>query len=385
MKVAKITGLNGNNNTYYKNSQPAFQAHARRMPFYKELYNSHILFYQYDHLARSKHYEALDDFKFPFNKNVRAFNYSFLENIPEKLKKDFLEIFERITGFPNKYSTCNKMRSEFIESIKNCDRYSRNVIAAGYSPINEVELYNSLPGGPLDRGFVILKSNKDPVENKKELIDMKRVLWENVDQRILSFNHKFKFPEVWQDKKIYKNLDILDELTKKSGLDKQIVFYRAKRDYDTNPLSAGEFNIKLAQFNDESKISKEEAKNFAYFIEAVRDGKVLYPTNILYNDALETLLKRMKASPFAQMSNVTQMTAFTNLYNEGLLPLAAKYKYRDELPTEYYHWTQKEKFDFIKDLVKYVTDEQSSKYEKYFKDDDNRAELFGLLNKELLK
>ncbi len=379
MKVAGVSFNSPNRNV-------SFNAHACRMPMYKELYNTSIMGVEYNYLSRSRHYECLDDDKFPYNKVVRAFNYSFVDRIPQNLKQPFIDLYERITGFPRLTPINNKIKNEFVRIVQSYNNRIENIVAAGYDPVCPLGLRNELPGGPLDRAFVVIKSPKgiDAKTEAENLVQMKAELWEDTDQRILSYNHKYKFPEVFTENQLYKNLDILDDLTKKSDLNKQIVYYRAKRDYETNPILAGEFNVKLAKFNDESQISKEDAKNFAYFIESVRDGKVVFPFSD-YNPGLKAIRERIKASPFAQMSNVTQMTAFSNLYKENLFHFGPRYDSRVDLQSDYCNWDLEEKFDFLKDLMKYVSDEQSSKYQQYFKPDDDRGELYAELNRQLLK
>ena len=157
-------------------------------------------------------------------------------------------------------------------------------------------------------------------------------LWDNTDQRILSLNNENTFPEVYTTDQMFGILDLLDRLTVRFQLDKNRDYFLAKREYDINPVTAGEFNIKFAQHNDESEISKVLAKNFAYFIESVRDGKMIYSAD----DKLKRLIEqRIYLSPFAQMSNVTQMGAHTRLINKGIKPIKEKLRNREKLSAEF--------------------------------------------------
>ena len=129
-------------------------------------------------------------------------------------------------------------------------------------------------------------------------------------------------------------------------------------------------------------ISKEYAKNFAYFLESARDGKKLIINKNYYN----TLYYAIRLSEFGNYSNVTQMKAYHNILSSGAKEIKQKLQLRDKLATEYPKMTLEDKFDLVKDIVKGVSgDNDNPKFKKYFENDDDIKKRYDKLNSLLVK
>ena len=371
MKVDRINLCRVNNRN------TSFEGITQRMPQYA-MRSFDNLKAQYELCRYAKFYEALDDKIFPQNKYIRTENFSFLDKIPVYLRGKFVELFKSITSFPNLKFSSARIENEFIQQIRIADNPQVKAVMAGYDPVCSVGLNKAFPGSDIDKAYIVLdKRYNSGVPDSELVARYKGSLWDNTDQRILSLNNENTFPEVYTTDQMFGILDLLDRLTVRFQLDKNRDYFLAKREYDINPVTAGEFNIKFAQHNDESEISKVLAKNFAYFIESVRDGKMIYSAD----DKLKRLIEqRIYLSPFAQMSNVTQMGAHTRLINKGIKPIKEKLRNREKLSAEFNFRDVETQFDFIKDLVKSVSKDQSGKYNKFFQNDDDIGARFDRLN-----
>lgn len=371
MKVDRINLYRVNNRN------TSFEGITQRMPQYA-MSSFDNLKAQYELCRYAKFYEALDDKIFPQNKYIRTENFSFLDKIPVYLRGKFVELFKSITSFPNLKFSSARIENEFIQQIRIADNPQVKAVMAGYDPVCSVGLNKAFPGSDIDKAYIVLdKRYNSGVPDSELVARYKGSLWDNTDQRILSLNNENTFPEVYTTDQMFGILDLLDRLTVRFQLDKNRDYFLAKREYDINPVTAGEFNIKFAQHNDESEISKVLAKNFAYFIESVRDGKMIYSAD----DKLKRLIEqRIFLSPFAQMSNVTQMGAHTRLINKGIKPIKEKLRNREKLFAEFNFRDVETQFDFIKDLVKSVSKDQSGKYNKFFQNDDDIGARFDRLN-----
>lgn len=371
MKVDRINLCRVNNRN------TSFEGITQRMPQYA-MSSFDNLKAQYELCRYAKFYEALDDKIFPQNKYIRTENFSFLDKIPVYLRGKFVELFKSITSFPNLKFSSARIENEFIQQIRIADNPQVKAVMAGYDPVCSVGLNKAFPGSDIDKAYIVLdKRYNSGVPDSELVARYKGSLWDNTDQRILSLNNENTFPEVYTTDQMFGILDLLDRLTVRFQLDKNRDYFLAKREYDINPVTAGEFNIKFAQHNDESEISKVLAKNFAYFIESVRDGKMIYSAD----DKLKRLIEqRIYLSPFAQMSNVTQMGAHTRLINKGIKPIKEKLRNREKLSAEFNFRDVETQFDFIKDLVKSVSKDQSGKYNKFFQNDDDIGARFDRLN-----
>lgn len=362
-------------------STVGFNGIAQKMPKYA-MNTAENMYSQYNYLRYAKYYEALDDRIFPQNKRIRQENFSFLERIPDYLKGKFVDFYKWITDFPNIYTVSAKIEKEFVNNAVNASNSDVKVLMAGYDPVCSVGLKHALPGSDIDKAYIILEKDQRSLSSDEYYVGRyKGALWNNVDQRILSLNNENTFPEVYTTGQMYRILDVLDDITRQSGLSNSVEYYKYKRELDINPLTAGEFNIKFAKVNNENRISKEGAKNFAYFIEAVRDGKLAYS---LDDKITGVIRERVNSSPFAQMSNVTQMGAHERQIKSGMKLIKSKLRNREELAHDFNYWGPNDQFEFVKDLVKSVSKDQGTKFDKYFQNDDDIAERFNRLNRQLV-
>ncbi len=362
-------------------STVGFNGIAQKMPQYA-MNTAENMYSQYNYLRYAKYYEALDDRIFPQNKRIRQENFSFLERIPDYLKGKFVDFYKWITDFPNIYIVSAKIEKEFVNNAVNASNSDVKVLMAGYDPVCSVGLKHALPGSDIDKAYIILEKDQRSLSSDEYYVGRyKGALWNNVDQRILSLNNENTFPEVYTTGQMYRILDVLDDITRQSGLSNSVEYYKYKRELDINPLTAGEFNIKFAKVNNENRISKEGAKNFAYFIEAVRDGKLAYS---LDDKITGVIRERVNSSPFAQMSNVTQMGAHERQIKSGMKLIKSKLRNREELAHDFNYWGPNDQFEFVKDLVKSVSKDQGTKFDKYFQNDDDIAERFNRLNRQLV-
>ena len=280
------------------------------------------------------------------------------------------------------YTVSAKIEKEFVNNAVNASNSDVKVLMAGYDPVCSVGLKHALPGSDIDKAYIILEKDQRSLSSDEYYVGRyKGALWNNVDQRILSLNNENTFPEVYTTGQMYRILDVLDDITRQSGLSNSVEYYKYKRELDINPLTAGEFNIKFAKVNNENRISKEGAKNFAYFIEAVRDGKLAYS---LDDKITGVIRERVNSSPFAQMSNVTQMGAHERQIKSGMKLIKSKLRNREELAHDFNYWGPNDQFEFVKDLVKSVSKDQGTKFDKYFQNDDDIAERFNRLNRQLV-
>lgn len=375
MKVARI----------YSNQQGAstqFGAVTHRMPQFP-MKSSVYMSSQYDFFKFAKFYEALDDQIFPNNKFVRRDNFSFLERIPDFLKGTFVDNFKNLTSFPGLFSVSKKIEKHFVDCVKANQTSELTPLLAGYDPTCSVSLNHALPGSDINRAFVIIrKEPKADISDVRLVNQFKGLLWKTVDQRILSLNHKNSFPEVYTLNQFHTNLDILDDLTRNAGLIRHNTYFLNKKDKFIEPFEAGEFNIRLAKANqDQYYISREAAKNFAYFIEAVRDGKIVYSKE----GGIESkILQRIRYSPFAQMSNLTQTRTIDKLISSGEKKIQTKLKNREELWRDFNGWDVNTQFDLVKDLVRSVSQDQGQRFDHYFRNDYDFSESYAKLNKALV-
>lgn len=91
-----------------------FTGITRRLP-YKIIWSTDDLISQWKNLKYAPYYEALDDKKFYQNKLIRKENFSFLDNVTEKIKREFVEYFKKETSFPNLKKVSENIENEFVK------------------------------------------------------------------------------------------------------------------------------------------------------------------------------------------------------------------------------------------------------------------------------
>ena len=342
-----------------------------------------------------------------YDKSIRADNYSFLDKLTSYSDKSgFVEKFCDFTGFPNLRTISNKIDSTFKACISNISRslnsqdrtYGYDIIDWGYDPTCSLGLRKAFPGSDLDKGYVILRGSASESEyTDKNIVDnFKGRLWDDLDQRIVSLNHPDTYPSVYTRAQIKSILSKLDKKAKEIGIELKtkvclailqsltpvtrvalelLAKYYEKKGYPTDPYVAGKFNRQIAK-KLQCSSDREEAKNFAFFIETVmanyqRDS---YGKN-------DSLFSTINNSLFARHSNVTQVGAWQDKIDRGYMK--SKLRNRMKLESDFYSMSTDTKYDLVKDVIKYGTDDQSSRFSEYFKNDDDIANRYEKLLENL--
>ena len=339
-----------------------------------------------------------------YDKLIRADNYSFLDRLTSyNDKSGFVEKYCEFTRFPNLRDVSNKIDDTFKSCIRGISLYLNSkfgtsdfdIIDSGYDPTCSLGLRKAFPGSDLDKGYIILKGSDFAYKDENIVNDFKGELWEKLDQRIVSLNHPDTYPSVYTKNQIKTILEFLDEKTNCIGNNTKIkagigtftalsigalfgpigiiggaaiagllLGASSKNDENnTNPYEAGKFNIKIAEKINNPK-DREQAKNFAFFIEIVM-------ANLKKNPKYDSIFDRIKNSPFVENSNVTQVEAWQKKIAGGYMK--TKLRRRENLESDFYKMTTDTKYDLVKDIIKYGTDDQSNKFSQYFLNDDDIA------------
>ncbi len=353
-----------------------------------------------------------------YDKSIRADNYSFLDKLTSYSDKaGFIEKFCSFTGFPNLRTISNKIDSTFKACINRISKEltvsnrsnEYNIIDSGYDPTCSLGLRKAFPGSDLDKGYIILEGSSLASEKAEEVIinNFKGKLWDDLDQRIVSLNHPDTYPSVYTKKQISNMLDKLDK--KAQEVEANLNFknavgttaaltlatllgpiaiiggsaiaglllsrHFAKAAVTTDPYVAGKFNRKIAEKIIGSK-DREDAKNFAFFIETVMAN--FKRNSCGKNDSIFSIINN---SPFAKNSNVTQVEAWQHKIDGGYMK--SKLRNRIKLESDFYSMSTDTKYDLVKDVIKYGTDDQSSRFSQYFKNDDDIANRYDKLLESL--
>ena len=335
---------------------------------------------QWQKLRWAPYYEALDDKIYPQNKEIRKANFAFLDNVPEDCKKGFIDTFKEFTGFPNLQKVSKKIQEEFVNQVHDAARKVSpevKVVAAGFDPTSSVGVERPFPGSDLDKAFVILQNRSNKSENDV-INEFKGHLWFNTDQRILSLNNENTFPEVFTTFLMDYNLHHLETVANKhlNLSPEQKIKMLIARSRERDPLKAGEFNIEISKHLPYNGISKEMGKNFAYFIESVRDGKILTQDESLF----QPLKEKMAKYTFCNLSNVAQIGA------KYTMPLKTKLVNREHLADDFGKMSINDQFELIKEIIKSVSnDHKNPNFDKYFSNDYDIGESYNRLNRILVQ
>lgn len=265
--------------------------------------------------------------------------------------------------------TSEKIENEFILAIKNADNGDCNgkyqCIAAGYDSTCSVGKKMAFPGSDLDKAFVIIRGSDSDNENIEIVTEFKKRLWEKTDQRILSFNHDTSFPNVYTVKQVEKMFDSIDSRTSSLNFNKNRILINMENEcFDLE--KAGEYNILISKYFPKKALSynpiepnKENVKNFAFFVEGVRDGKFLISTPIF-----DKLNNKIKDYEFYKFINVAHIKGMKNKNKRG--EVKQKLVLRQALEKEFKNWDVNKQFEFIKVLIKASCEDNKEKSE-YFK------------------
>ena len=359
----------------------SFEAKPFKLPRVnvKNVYDAMVI---YGLLSYGSFLDSSDDDVSPENKLIRDENLSFLDKLQTKEdKQQFISHYSELTGFPDLEKVSQRIEKEFILAVKKSaiGIEGAECIAAGYDETCSVGKRRAFPGSDLDKAFIVLEGTGDLEKDKEVVEKFKASLWNNVDQRILSFNHDISFPSIYTTHQI---LDKMFKIEKKiSGLeiDKESLEKVMLEEFK-NLEKAAQYNIKVSEKFDivpkdkTNDLSKEEVKNFGYFLESLRDGKPLIQTQ--KGDDLKTFLGLFQ---YYNYSNMAQMKSMKNAVNDNR-ENKTKIILRENFDKTFESWDVNKQFDFVKTLIKY-TCEDNDMFKEYFTNDrDAKIAYKPLLN-----
>ncbi|MGN1152801.1 MAG: hypothetical protein ACI4S3_02135 [Candidatus Gastranaerophilaceae bacterium] len=348
--------------------------------------NSYDAIVAYNFLKIGNYLDSSDDDVSFDNKNIRDKNLKFLDSLTtNKDKKEFIEYYKDITGFPNLEKVSQNIEREFILGIKKSSIGidGAECIAAGYDSTCSVGKRRAFPGSDLDKAFIILKGSPDnnPDKDNQILDNFKANLWNNIDQRILSFNHDISFPSIYTSNQVINTIKEIDKKTQYLYIDKTKFDKLMDEEY-VNLEAASKYNLEISKNftidKENHNLSKEEVKNFGYFIEPVRDGKFLIKT-----PQFEDLKNEIEDYDFYKYSNVAQTRAMKKAVNEGR-ENKNKIRLRENMVEKFNSWDTDTQFKFIKTLIKYSC-EDNKDFEPYFKNDRNVKDAYKPLLNQLTR
>lgn len=318
------------------------------------------------------------------NKAIREHNYSFLDELKcDAEKKKFIEHFKHFTGFPILKASSQRMVAEFRRTLAVAAAMlgasDKDVLMLGYDRFCSVGLGTALPGSDLDKGFAVVKG-EDTCDIQKEeeySNNYKAQIWENIDNRIMSVNHCAAYPNIITENELLMKLGKFDRLSGNLINNKTYEIFQAEIKNNPNPVAAAKYNIWLSKrLNDADKV---EAKNFAYVVEAIRDGKC-ETGNI---DDLVRLYTNMNSSGFAMCSNIAQTHAMSKKYQDnphGVMK--PKLKARLDIEKFFDSWNIGKQFELVKDVIRSMSgDNKNPEFNILF---DSKADMHRLLINDIL-
>lgn len=323
-----------------------------------------------------------------YNRNIRRENYSFLNELKsDKEKAKFIEHFKQVTGFPSLAESSakileefkrvihlvdNKLKSRFRSDIDNLF-IDNNVNLIGYDRFCSAGLGTSLPGSDLDKGYAILRGVDGDLHAQKKYSDaFKELIWENIDNRIMSVNHMSAFPNIMTDKELFLNLEHVDKVAEKLvRTNDDLHYFKVQRLSNPHLVPAARFNIWLTKLLGTTK-EKYDAKNLAYIVEAIRDG------NHLELGVVDEIYRRMQASRFSWCSNICSGYRMEQkaIYSDIL---KTKLKARKAVEKEFENWSISKQYELVKDVIRSMSgDNMNPEFQAMFKSPNDRHRL--LLN-----
>ncbi len=313
---------------------------------------------------------------------IRAHNLSFLDRVTEtNEKRKFVMLYKKLTGFPDLKEVSVRIYSEFVKAVKKAESYSSDykVVIAGYDGVCSVAKGKALPGSDLDKAYVVIKGSSDYAD--PELVNrFKGHLWNNTDQRILSYNHDdAAFPHVYTVRQIEHLLDALDSRVSSTLVEKietPTAFFdrlmgkpKTSIEYDTSLFDrsvalmdnyhedytrANPFFIKLCKNFpirnnwklDINNPSRENIYDFGYFIESLVRGDY-FPELLENGFAKSALHEKIQNSAVSALTNLSQIEALRKRSDAKPKRLA-----RERLETESYDWSWEKQYRFVTTMIK---------------------------------
>ncbi len=351
------------------------------------VYNAEGAIRAYDCLREGKYLDIHDDNYNPENKEIREANLAFLDNLyTESDRQKFIEHYQKITGFPDLAEVSRKIENEYADSIRRTSQALNSpeylCISAGFDGTCSVGKRRALPGSDVDKPFIILRGTDNAVKNELIVNKFKGELWKNTDQRLVSYNHDTSFPTVMTVSQVKNQIREINNRTMYLDFDSKKMENLVETEYK-DLEKAAEYNILISDvfkkqnkyFNQADSMTKEDVKNFAYFIESLRDGKKVISTYEAYE-----LVDSIKDYDFYKYSNVAQMKAMQNAISSGKEQKTKIIK-RQMLESSFKKWPIDEQYNFVKTLIKYSCEDQSGHSEYFNNDYDVKAKYKPLLGR----
>lgn len=398
MKISSIVNFNIFNQHQNRKKRSSFKGTPVRA-FCPEITCAADALMQWERIMKPKYFDVHSDKILPNNKRIRLANYSFLDKLTSSYDKQiFVNHFCDFTAFPNLKVTSEKIVEYFKDTVFNiCNQMKRNMLdpddvdfrAYGYDPSCSIGLKHAFPGADLDKGFIVLRGTGSLERDKSIVSEFSAKLWEKLDQRLVTLNSPDTYPTIITEGQILDKLERFEpyanDVLNPTGI-KLFTLGRYNKYYDlkydtfhpvTDPYIAGQFNREIAKRLPENL--REEAKNFAFFSETFQ-AMALYGNCGRYYNMSNKTMRELYASEFYKFSNTAQIPAWHWKTNFNI---KTKLKNRETLADEFPRMAIDEKYELVKDVIKSASGDQSEKFSKYFKNDDNIKDRFSPLLESL--
>ena len=381
---------------------PSFRGKPESLFYIKQNeYNAKDAIELYENLKAHKYTDITHDTWIPNNELsyswIREKNLSFLDNVKQKMEKTkFIKYYKKLTGFPDLKEVSKRMENELInrtvealEKIKKLPYYGNiEIMQIGYNDTCSTGRGKAFPGSDIDGAYIILSN---PIaENDKPLVSrFKKELWDNTDQRILSFNHQAAFPQVYTINMLTKLMNISENALNTMNIHGDIIlptpflerFFDGPRKttkynqyiesnniekYNPNFVAANRFFIDLMKYVERimgPQKYNEEIKNFGFLYETMCYGKHFPQFDKNATQSYINLKNRILNSDIAKFINLLQMRAIKNQTDEK-----PKIAIRNTIKEDFESWDIDKQYDFIVTLIKASCSEnEKEKFFEYFK------------------
>jgi len=333
----------------------------------------------YDKLRIGNYLDANDDLIYPSNRIIREENFEFLERvINSEEQRKFISYFKNLTGFPDLQYVSYKIEQELLGAankasniLKSTGVYGQSsyeILNIGYDTTCSVGKKIALPGSDIDKAYIILRGSSFNSDNLQIIDAFKGHLWENTDQRILSYNHNAAFPQVYTIQQIKDMVNVADRKIKQDYLSaKDFALYKTiMSTYQNDYIKANQFFIRLSKlfpvnngnsFNPQSP-TKEFLKNFGFFIETFREGKHLLKNS---GNDIKELDELIRSSLIGHLTNISQLSAIKG----NSAQKKTKIIQREKLSQDFNSWITMDQYLLIKSIIRSYS-EDNKEFNPYF-------------------
>lgn len=363
----------------------------------------------YEKLALGNYLDIDGNAKKPQQRAIRRENLAFLDKIKtKKAKEKFINNYKDLTCFPNMYLVAENIKREFTYACREAETVNKenfpqfahnyDILCAGYDGISSVAKRTALPGSDLDKAYVILRGCDSDYGNEIIVNNFKAKLWNNTDQRILSYNHDAdSFPKVYTLKQIRAIQNSINKTAKEMNLDQREPLpykgfidmllgerkYKTKRgeyklltnNFNSDYTKANKFLIDIAEkyspcgdwdkpINPDN-LTREDIYRASFILEAMHKGEILIGSSVLYGTDTSAI----------ELLNLSQIDAIKRTN-----PQKDKYLLRRNLREDFEKWDTNKQFDFIKETIKASCSDETE-FPEYFHSDT--SDKFNLLLKRL--